>query len=196
MPASREPDSILPTLYIAGRLDRGQHRDQGCAYVVLRGRGHQHGPKETGMTTQENKQLAINGYQMFLKGDIQGVLDMCAEDVEWTSADLPSVPFAGAFHGRSGVTDFFQKLGDAVEFLDYQPQTFIADDDKVAVSGVSTVRVRATGATYDDIWVHIFTMKNGKTVRFEQFHNTAAAIAAFMPVGASAPMPGLMPAHH
>src|SRR4051812_45241234 len=96
------------------------------------GGGHQYGPKETGMTTQENKQLAINGYQMFLKGDIQGVLDMCTEDVEWTSADLPSVPFAGAFHGRSGVTDFFQKLGDAVEFLDYQPQTFIADDDKVA----------------------------------------------------------------
>jgi len=148
------------------------------------------------MTTQENKQLAINGYQMFLKGDIQGVLDMCAEDVEWTSADLPSVPFAGAFHGKAGVMDFFDKLAGNVEFLDYQPQSFIADDDKVAVSVVSTVRVRATGATYDDIWVHIFTMKNGKTVRFEQFHNTAAAIAAFTPLGASVQMPGLVSAHH
>ncbi|MDQ2991131.1 MAG: nuclear transport factor 2 family protein [Pseudomonadota bacterium] len=148
------------------------------------------------MTTQENKQLAINGYQMFLKGDIQGVLDMCADDVEWTSADLPSVPFAGAFHGRAGVMDFFQKLGTNVEFLNYQPQSFIADDDKVAVSGVSTVRVRATGATYDDIWVHIFTMKNGKTVRFEQFHNTAAAIAAFMPMSASAAMQSQSTAHH
>ena len=148
------------------------------------------------MTTQENKQLAINGYQMFLKGDIQGVLDMCADDIEWTSADLPSVPFAGAFHGRAGVMDFFQKLGTSVEFLNYQPQSFIADEDKVAVSGVSTVRVRATGATYDDIWVHIFTMKNGKTVRFEQFHNTAAAIAAFMPMAASAAMQSQLAAHH
>lgn len=148
------------------------------------------------MTTQENKQLAINGYQMFLKGDIQGVLDMCADDVEWTSADLASVPFAGAFHGRAGVMDFFQKLGATVEFLDYQPQSFIADEDKVAVSGVSTVRVRATGATYDDIWVHIFTMKNGKTVRFEQFHNTAAMVAAYMPMAASAPMQTQAPIHH
>jgi ketosteroid isomerase-like protein len=148
------------------------------------------------MTTQENKQLAINGYQMFLRGDIEGVLDMCADDIEWTSADLPSVPFAGAFHGRAGVMDFFQKLGATVEFLDYQPQSFIADEDKVAVSGVSTVRVRATGATYDDIWVHIFTMKNGKTVRFEQFHNTAAAIAAFMPMAASAAMQSQSTAHH
>lgn len=137
------------------------------------------------MTTQENKQLAINGYQMFLKGDIQGVLDMCSDDIEWTSADLPSIPFAGAFHGKAGVSDFFQKLAATVEFLDYQPQSFIADEDKVAVTGVSTVRVRATGATYDDIWVHIFTMKNGKTVRFEQFHNTAAAVAAFSAMAAS-----------
>jgi len=148
------------------------------------------------MTTQENKQLAINGYQMFLKGNIQGVIDMCADDIEWTSADLPNIPFTGAFHGKAGVMDFFQKLGAMVEFLDYQPQTFIADDEKVAVSGVSTVRVRATGATYDDIWVHIFTMKNGKMVRFEQFHNTAAAVAAFMPTMASAAMQTQTPAHH
>jgi ketosteroid isomerase-like protein len=148
------------------------------------------------MTTQENKQLAINGYQMFLKGDIQGILDMCSDDIEWTSVDLPSVPFAGAFHGKTGVMDFFQKLGSAVEFLDYQPQSFIADEEKVAVSGVSTVRVRATGVTYDDIWVHIFTMKNGKTVRFEQFHNTAAAISAFTPMAASAGMQPQAPVHH
>jgi len=138
------------------------------------------------MTTQENKQLAINGYQMFLKGNIQGVIDMCEDGIEWSSAELPGIPFTGAFHGKGGVMDFFQKLGAMIEFLDYQPQTFIADDDKVAVSGVSTVRVRATGATYDDIWVHIFTMKNGKMIRFQQFHNTAAAVAAFMPMTASA----------
>ena len=148
------------------------------------------------MTAQENKQFAINGYQMFLKGDIQGVLDMCSDDIEWTSADLPSVPFAGAFHGKTAVMDFFQKLAGSVEFLDYQPQSFIADEEKVAVSGVSTVRVKATGSTYDDIWVHIFTMKNGKTVRFEQFHNTAAAIAAFTPMAASASMQPQAPVHH
>jgi ketosteroid isomerase-like protein len=152
--------------------------------------------KEMIMTAQENKQLAINGYQMFLRGDIQGILDMCTDDIEWTSADLPSVPFSGAFHGKTGVMDFFQKLASEVEFLDYQPQTFIADEEKVAVSGVSTIRVRATGATYDDIWVHIFTMKNGKTVRFEQFHNTAAAVAAFMPMAATAAMQTQVPAHH
>ena len=148
------------------------------------------------MTTQENKQLAMNGYQMFLKGDIQGVLDMCADDIEWTSADLPSVPYAGAFHGKAGVRDFFQKVAATIEFLAYQPQSFIADEDKVAVSGISTARVRATGASFDDTWVHIFTMKNGKTVRFEQFHNTAAAVAAFMPMAASAATQSQAATHH
>jgi ketosteroid isomerase-like protein len=133
---------------------------------------------------------------MFLKGNIQGVLDMCADDIEWTSVDLPNIPFTGAFHGKAGVMDFFQKLGETVDFLDYQPQTFIADGDKVAVSGVYTARVRATGATLDDTWVHIFTMKNGKTVRFEQFHDTAATVAAFTPMSASAATQPQAPAHH
>ncbi len=82
----------------------------------------------------------------------------------------------------------FQKLGNSIEFLNFQPQTFIADDDKVAVCGISTNRVRSNGVTYDDAWVHIFTMKNGKTVRFEQHHNSAAISAAFMGVAAPATM--------
>jgi ketosteroid isomerase-like protein len=140
------------------------------------------------MSAQENKQLAMRGYEMFMKGDIQGVLDMCADDVEWTSAELPAVPFSGAFHGRAGVADFFQKMGTAMEFLNFQPQNFIADEDKVAVSGMSTTRVRSNGVTFDDAWVHIFTMKNGKTARFEQYHNSAAISAAFMGIGAPATM--------
>jgi hypothetical protein len=39
-------------------------------------------------------------------------------------------------------------------------------------------------------------MKNGKIVRFEQFHNTAAAIAAFAPMGTSTGMQPQTPAHH
>jgi ketosteroid isomerase-like protein len=154
--------------------------------------------QETIMTTQENKQLAINGYQMFMTGDFQGVLDMCSDDIDWISAPLADMPFTGTFHGKAGVGDFLKKLGAAIEFLDYQPQTFIADEDKVAVSGKSTARVRANGATFDDTWVHIFTMKNGKAVRFEQFHNTAAAVAAFAPAAVPAAMQAQpqSPAHH
>lgn len=145
------------------------------------------------MSAKENKQLAMRGYEMFMKGDVQGVLDMCTDDVEWTSAELPLVPFSGAFHGKAGVAAFFEKMGSLVEFLGFEPQSFIADEDKVAVSGWSTTRVRANGATFDDAWVHIFTMKNGKTARFEQYHNSAAISAAFMGTGgqtgaAAAPM--------
>lgn len=138
------------------------------------------------MSAQENRQLAMQGYEMFSKGNIEGILDMCSDDVEWTSAELHAVPFSGAFHGKAGVADFFQKMGNAVEFLNFQPQSFIADGDKVAVSGISTTRVRSTGVTFDDAWVHIFTMKNGKTVHFDQYHNSAAIAAAFMPMGAPA----------
>lgn len=154
----------------------GQAREKGLAVPMV---------KETMMSAQENKQLAMQGYERFMKGDIQGVMDICADDVEWISAELTAVPFSGAFHGKNGVADFFRKMAESVEFLDFKPESFIADGDQVAVTGHSTTRVRSTGTTFDDNWVHIFTMKNGKTTRFEQHHNSAAIAAAFMPMGAT-----------
>ena len=65
-----------------------------------------------------------------------------------------------------------------IEFEHFEPQSFIADADKVAVSGSSRVKVLETGARFDDAWVHIFTMKNGKIARFEQYNNSAAFVAA------------------
>ena len=132
------------------------------------------------MDSQENKQLAMRGYDMFRNGDIQGILDMCADDVEWSSNESEFVPFSGTFRGKNGVAEFFTKLGQSVEAQHFEPQTFIAEGDKVSVAGTSRWRVRATGATYENRWVHIFTLKDGKTTRFEQYDNSAAVIAAFV----------------
>jgi ketosteroid isomerase-like protein len=49
-------------------------------------------------------------------------------------------------------------------------------DDTVVAIGDSTEAVRATGKTVKTTFVHLFTMKNGKTVRFEERADFTAII--------------------
>jgi len=130
------------------------------------------------MSIEANRQLARRGYDMFLKGDIEGVIGLCADDIAWVSPKTEAISFSGNFDGKAEVGRFFQLLSEVIEFEHFEPQCFIADGDKVAVSGISRARVLENGARFDDAWVHIFTMKNGKITRFEQYNNSAASVAA------------------
>ena len=141
------------------------------------------------MSAESNKQLVMRGYAMFKNRNIQAILDICADTIEWTSLESEHVPFSGTFHGKDGLADYFRKLDQAVEFLSFEPQTFIAEGDTVMVCGRLRGQVRANGATYDDKWVHVFTVENDKLTRMQQYHDTAAIEAAFMPTAASGTQP-------
>lgn len=141
------------------------------------------------MSAESNRQLVMRGYAMFKNGDIQGILDICSDNIEWTSVESDYVPFAGTFHGKSGLADYFMKLDQAVEFSSFEPQTFVAEGDTVIVCGKLRGKVRASGIAYDDRWVHVFTVENGKLIRMQQYHDTAAIEAAFMPRGAAMMQP-------
>jgi hypothetical protein len=134
--------------------------------------------EETMMSTEANRQLARRGYDLFMKGDIEGVIGLCADDIAWVSPKNEPISFSGSFHGKAEVGRFFRLMSETIEFEHFEPQCFIADGDKVAVSGISRGRVLENGAKFDDAWVHIFTMKNGKIARFEQYNNSASFVAA------------------
>jgi uncharacterized protein len=131
------------------------------------------------MSSQDNKQLVMQGYQKYQNKDIPGLLDLFADDIEWVGAETEEIPFSGVFRGKDEVGRYFSQLDEAQEAQQFEPQTFIAEDDKVVVTGQSRWTVKSTGQTYDNPWVHVFTVRNGKVARFEQFNDTAAAAKAF-----------------
>lgn len=131
------------------------------------------------MSNQENRQLVMQGYQKFQDKDIRGLLDLFADDIEWIGVETEELPFAGTYRGREEVAQYFSQLDQAQEAQQFEPQTFIAEDDKVVVTGRSRWTVRATGQSYDNPWVHVFTIREGKVARFQQYNDTAAAAKAF-----------------
>lgn len=137
------------------------------------------------MDIQENKQLVMQGYQLFQAGNIDALLQLFSDDIEWVGNEVEHVPFSRDYHGRQEVAQFFAELGQAQEAERFEPQEMIAEGDKVMVTGQAKWIVRATGKSYEYPWAHAFTIRDGKVARLQQYYDTAATRAAFMPMDAT-----------
>jgi ketosteroid isomerase-like protein len=76
------------------------------------------------------------------------------------------------------VAEFFGAVNDLFDIQRFEPTEFIAHGDRIVVLGGETARVKATGKVIDLDWVHVFKMRNGKVVAFQEFFDTAAVVAA------------------
>jgi len=130
------------------------------------------------MGTQENVQVVKDGYAAFMRGDVPGLLALLAEDVEW---HIPGagLPLAGTYRGHDGVANFFQKLVQDVDILDFQPREFVAEGNRVLVTGSERAKVKATGRTAEIDWVMSFTVRNGKIISFREYTDTKAMADAY-----------------
>jgi hypothetical protein len=131
------------------------------------------------MDAQQNKRIIMEGLQLFQKGDIQQMLNHFHDDAEWLSPDAEAVPFAGNFHGKQEVARFFAEVGGSLEPMRFDVHDIVAENDKVVVIGEATWRVKATGRTYENPWVNVFTLRDGKVIRTNAYFDTAPAERAF-----------------
>src|SRR5436190_12166344 len=97
------------------------------------------------MSEQENERVVKEMYAAFGRGDIAGVLDRLAEDIEWRIAGPSELPYAGLHRGRDEVAKFFQTLDQAAVFEEFEAQEYFTRGDKVVVLGRERERVKATG---------------------------------------------------
>jgi uncharacterized protein len=73
-------------------------------------------------------------YAAFGEGDIEDVLGMLTNDVQWTSSDPPDViPCAGSRTGDEQVAGYFESCCEAVQTTTFRPQRLFAQDDLVVV---------------------------------------------------------------
>jgi uncharacterized protein len=137
------------------------------------------------MGIQENVQLVKDGFAAFARGDIQGLLALFAEDIEWVIPGA-GLPLAGTYRGHAGVASFFQKLNDDSEILAFEPREFVAEGDRVLVVGWERARVKATNRMYQSDWVMAFTVQNGKVTKFHEYGDTQANAEAHVQTASAA----------
>ena len=91
-----------------------------------------------------------------------------AHNVSWTEAK--GFPYAGKYIGMESITkNGFSRL--ASEWLDYKftPEDYVANDDKVVAYGTYTGRYKLTGKAFSARVAHLWKLKDGKIISFEQF---------------------------
>ncbi|NOT49240.1 MAG: nuclear transport factor 2 family protein [Acidobacteria bacterium] len=134
------------------------------------------------MIEDENTETIRDCYEKYQQGDISGLLEQLADDIDLTVPEVENLPYGGIWHGKAAVEKFFALLESSEELTDFEPREFIAKGDRVVVLGRSTATVRATGRHYSTEWVHVHTMKNNMITSFVEFFDTAAALRAFQKV--------------
>ena len=114
------------------------------------------------MGDRENTELVQQGYQHFQNGDIQGLLGLLSEDVEWTQFEIEGVPFSGTRRGPERVGEFFSLVFDTEEPLHFEPREFVAQGEKVVALGDYAWRVKSTGREYESDFVHALPCEMGR----------------------------------
>jgi uncharacterized protein len=116
------------------------------------------------MSEQDNnKELIKRGYEAFAAGDIETVMSLFDDDIEWVQPGDSTV--SGTFHGKTEVMEHLGRLAEKSPTVNVK--RLIAEGDTV----VAITDVSAGGETGED--ADVFTIRNGKTVRMEVHGDTA-----------------------
>ena len=129
------------------------------------------------MSEQQNLDVVRRGYEAFGRGDIEALLSLLDENIEWRTPGPSDLPTAGVRRGRQEVGAFFGLLNQVFEIQRFVPQTFLTSGDRVVVLGIDTAVLRATGKVLvDEPWAHVFTVKDGKIVAFQEYLDTGVFV--------------------
>ncbi|MGZ3433374.1 MAG: nuclear transport factor 2 family protein, partial [Isosphaeraceae bacterium] len=129
------------------------------------------------MSIQENIQIVKDFFGAMGGSDRQGLLALCAEDIEWI---IPGEdwPLAGTHRGHAGLADLLQKASKNMETSFPKPPEFVAQGDRVLVVGFARGKVKATNRTFEDHFVFAITVRNGKLTNIREYVDTQALARA------------------
>jgi ketosteroid isomerase-like protein len=122
-------------------------------------------------------------YEAFGRGDVPFILAQLAEDVRWeawadNTAQRAGVPWLLPRMGRTGVAEFFRVVG-AFRITDFRVLGLMAGGNQVVAEVVIAAEVPASGGSYRDEELHLWTFNEaGQVVRFRHYTDTAKHIAA------------------
>jgi ketosteroid isomerase-like protein len=129
------------------------------------------------MSEQQNLELVRHGYACFDRGDLDELMTLFDEQIEWVTPGPSDVPIAGRRRGHRQVREFFDQLTKMVEMGRFEPKEFLAQGDRVVVTGDETFRMKASGHQISMPWAHVFQMRDAKVVRFEEYADMTAIAA-------------------
>jgi hypothetical protein len=124
--------------------------------------------------TDQNVELVRTGiYEPLRRGDIEQMLGVMADDIEWHMAEgMPygEPPFRGP---REVAEKVLGPISTDVGGFRVTPEQYVASGDSVVVIGRYTGTGKETGRDLDIPFAHLWQIRGGKCAKFAQFTDTA-----------------------
>jgi ketosteroid isomerase-like protein len=130
-------------------------------------------------TIQTNLEIVRKLYDAFSRKDINAMLELLHDEVEWGEPENPYNPAGGTRNGHAGFLEWLNIGKNAEEILMLNPQRFLTDSDSVAVIGHMKCKAISTQKIYESDFVHLATIQDQKVRKFQEFFDTYAAGEAF-----------------
>lgn len=108
-------------------------------------------------------------YERFAQADIEGFLNLCADDIEWIVNGPSTLEKCNAYFGRAGVQEFLNILNNSWEFSSFAAKQFIVKGNTALVLGDESGTDINTSKIFENRWAHVFDVKAEKIIRFREF---------------------------
>ncbi|MBE9041232.1 nuclear transport factor 2 family protein [Oscillatoriales cyanobacterium LEGE 11467] len=110
-------------------------------------------------------------YQAFENGEIDIILDILDPNVEWHESE--KLPYGGTFVGRDAVlAGVFEKIGLEWENFEARVEEFLDAGDTIVALGFDRGTYKTTGKSMQAPTASVWTLKQGKVVKFVQYIDT------------------------
>ena len=120
-------------------------------------------------------ELVRRGYEAYARGDFAAVMALLDPELELVQTEL--LPWGGHHKGVAGAQTFFGLIAEHTDAIP-EPTAFIPAGNDVAVVGRLRGHARASGKPIDLDIVHVWTLRDGRAVRFAAWIDTPKMLEA------------------
>ncbi len=124
--------------------------------------------------SEENVNIMRQGYEAFNRGDIDAVMGIMDQNIEWQEPDVGELPARGTHHGPEAVANnVFGSVPEHWDEFQAVAEEFLDAGDRVVVLGYFRLKGKATGKTVDAPFAHVWALRDGKAVYHHNYVDTA-----------------------
>lgn len=124
--------------------------------------------------SEQNKKTIEGMYEAFGRGDIPFVIGALDPDVEWWEAENFIYDDRNPYVGPQSVLEgVFARIGEEWEWFTVTPKEVLDAGESVVGHGYYAGKYRKTGREVRAQFAHVFTFRDGKVVKFQQYTDTA-----------------------
>ena len=120
-----------------------------------------------------NPDIIKSIYASFAKGDVAAVLGAFDPKIEWNEAEGFLYAEGNPYVGPQAIaTGIFQRIMTDVPNFTVNPERITDGGDTVLAEGRYRGTVKSTGKPINAQFAHVWQLRGGKVVRFQQYTDT------------------------